>query len=108
MRKFSPLLPPSFIFASDPLLTLYVVPKVHAHLSAFSWPRRSYQAFRLGSVTDSSSSWLMMDAIPSAPGLLFGEEVVCSSHADGQRSGFPMNAYLMFVPLIVPYVCQPQ
>src|SRR5881394_4615310 len=47
---------PSFMLAVDPLDVVYVVPNVHAHLSAFSMPRRSYHAFRSGSVTASSSS----------------------------------------------------
>src|SRR5512146_677098 len=49
----------------------------------------------------------MIDAIPSAPALPFGL-VVCSSHADGQRSGLPTNEYLMSVPPIVACVCHPQ
>src|SRR5436305_15188749 len=83
------------------------LPNVHAHLSAFSFPVRSYQAFKSGSVTASSSSCEMMLAMPSAPALPFGL-VVCASHALGQRSGFPMNANLMSDPEIVPRVCQPQ
>src|SRR3954467_9741789 len=86
---------------------LYVVPNVHAHLSAFSAPLVSYQALRSGSVTASSSSCAMMLAMPSAPALPFGL-VLCASHALGQRSGLPMNAYLMSKPAIVPCVCQPQ
>src|SRR6266513_4625711 len=88
-------------------LAVYVVPNVHAHLSAFSAPRRSYQAFRSGSVVASSSSCAMMLAMPSAPALLLGL-VVCASHALGQRSGLPTNEYLMSEPAIVPCVCQPQ
>src|SRR5437588_9712386 len=85
----------------------YVEPNVHAHLSAFSWPRRSYQAFKSGSVTASWSSCAMMLAIPSAPALPFGP-VVCAAQALGQRSGLPTNEYLMSEPPIVPCVCQPQ
>src|SRR5437762_12552703 len=88
-------------------LAVYVVPNVHAHLSAFSWPRRSYQAVRSGSVTASSSSWEMMLAMPSAPALPLGDEV-CASHALGQRSGLPTKEYLMSDPRIEPWVCQPQ
>src|SRR5438552_18637721 len=95
------------MFASAPLAVLYVAPKVHAHLSAFSWPRRSYQALRSGSVTASSSSCEMMLAIPSAPALPLGPDG-CASQALGQRSGLPTNEYLMSEPLIVPWVCQPQ
>src|SRR5437867_8803962 len=82
-------------------------PNVQAHLSAFSAPRRSYQAFKSGSVTASSSSCAMMLAMPSAPPLPFGP-VVWSAQALGQRSGLPTNEYLMSTPLIVPCVCQPQ
>src|SRR5215471_13915025 len=53
----------------------------------------------------------MMEAIPSAPAFPFGD-VVWASQADGQRSGFPMNAYLMTLLVLatdmVEYVCQPQ
>src|SRR5258708_1483866 len=90
-----------------PVPLLYVVPKVHAHLSPFSWPRRSYQALRSGSVVASSNSCAMIDAIPSAPALPFGAAVPLV-HAAGQRSGFPTNEYLMSEPAMVPCVCQPQ
>jgi len=49
----------------------------------------------------------MMLAAPSAPAEPLGL-LLCASHADGQRAGFPMNAYLMSLPEIVPFVCQPQ
>src|SRR5258707_4552161 len=88
-------------------LAVYVVPNVQAHLSAFSWPRRSYQALRSGSVVASSSSCEMMLAMPSAPALPLGL-VVCASHALGQRSGLPTKEYLMSKPPIVPRVCHPQ
>src|SRR5207342_504421 len=104
MRKF---VPPSVMLYLEPFAAVDMVPKVQAHLSAFSMPRRSYQAFRSGSVTASSSSWAMIDAIPSAPALPFGP-TVCAAHDDGQRSGLPTNEYLMSPPLIVPCVCQPQ
>src|SRR5437660_478506 len=91
----------------EPLEAVNSVPKVHAHLSAFSWPRVSYHAFRSGSDAASSSSCEMMLAMPSVPALPFGP-VVCAAHEDGQRSGLPMNAYLISLPLIVPCVCQPQ
>src|SRR5215470_6954625 len=86
---------------------VYVLPNVHAHLSAFSSPRLSYQALRSGSVTASSSSCEMIEAMPSAPVLPL-EPVVCSSQDEGHRVGSPMNAYLMSLPPIVPCVCQPQ
>src|SRR5690349_13409076 len=98
---------PSLMFATPPLDVVYVEPKVHAHLSAFSLPRLSYQALRSGSVTASSSSWEMMDAAPSAPTLPLGA-FVPFVQADGHRAGFPMKAYLMSRPLMVPWVCQPQ
>src|SRR5204863_9457724 len=95
------------MFARDPFAVWYVAPNVHAHLSAFSCPCRSYQAFKSGSVTASSSSWAMILAMPSAPGLPLGL-VVCASQADGQRAELPMNAYLISKPDIVAWVCQPQ
>src|SRR4051794_25489991 len=95
------------MLAFAPLAVAYVVPNVHAHLSAFSWPRTSYHAFRSGSVVASSSSWAMMLAMPSAPALPLGP-VVCSAQALGQRSGLPTNAYLMSLPPIVAWSCQPQ
>src|ERR1700693_965490 len=91
----------------EPLVAVDVVPNVQAHLSAFSWPRRSYHAFRSGSVTASSNSWAMMLAMPSAPAFPLGL-VACAAHALGQRSGLPTNEYLMSEPAIVPWVCQPQ
>src|SRR5256886_15241910 len=94
------------MLASAPFPVAYVVPNVHAHLSAFSMPRLSYQAFKSGSVTDSSSSCAMMLAIPSAPAFPFGL-VVCASQADGQRSGLPTKLYLMSLPLMVACVCHP-
>src|SRR4029079_10358560 len=90
-----------------PIDAVDVVPKVHAHLSAFSCPRLSYHALRSGSVTASSSSCETMLAMPSAPALPFGP-ASCAAHALGQRSGLPTDANLMSVPVIVPCVCQPQ
>ena len=62
--------------------------ELHAHLSAFSFPELSYQALRFGSEIASSVSCALIDAIPSAPLSPFGL-LVCASHADGHRSGFP-------------------
>src|SRR6476660_1313405 len=96
------------MLASAPLPVAYVVPNVHAHLSAFSAPRRSYHALRSGSVTASSSSCEMMLAMPSAPALPFGP-VACAAHALGHRSGLPTNEYLMSPsPMMLACVCQPQ
>src|SRR5215467_14009537 len=95
------------MFAELPFAVVCSVPKVHAHQSAFSSPRVSYQAFRSGSVTDSSSSWAMIDAAPSAPTSPLGAPVPFV-HALGQRAGLPTKAYLMSLPKIVPWVCQPQ
>src|SRR5437763_7274193 len=95
------------MFAKAPFAVVYVVPKVHAHLSAFSSPRRSYQALRSGSVAASSSSCERMLAIPSAPVLPLGP-VDCTSHALGQRLGLPTNAYLISDPASVVRLCQPQ
>src|SRR5215813_12060844 len=97
------------MFAFDPFVALYVVPNVQAHLSAFSAPLRSYQAFKSGSVTASSSSCAMIDTMASAPMLPFGDDTVCSAHDAGHcMAGLPINAYLISEPLIVPCVCQPQ
>ena len=54
-------------FARAPVAVTYVGPKVHAHLSPFSFPLLSYHAFRLGSDTVSASSWEITEIIPSAP-----------------------------------------
>src|SRR5882724_8200731 len=91
----------------EPFDAVDMLPNVHAHLSAFSAPCRSYQAFKSGSVTASSNSCEMMLAIPSAPALPLGP-VDCAAHALGQRSGLPMKANLMSEPELVPCVCQPQ
>src|SRR4051794_12687941 len=95
------------MFAAEPLLVVKVVPKVQAHLSAFSAPRRSYHALRSGSVTVSSSSCAMIEAIASAPVLPFGE-LTCSAHAEGHWAAFPTNEYLISAPPIIACVCQPQ
>src|SRR5437762_2526336 len=95
------------MLARAPFGDVNVAPNVQAHLSAFSYPRLSYHAFKSGSVTASSNSCAMIEAIPSAPPVPFGP-VVCHSHADGHRSGLPMNAYLISLPLLVPCVCHPQ
>src|SRR5207302_1201331 len=95
------------MFAKAPFGVVNVAPNVHAHLSAFSCPLVSYQAFKSGSVTASSNSWAIIDAIPSAPAFPFGP-VGCCSHDDGHRSGLPMNAYLISLPPMVPRVCHPQ
>src|SRR2546423_282724 len=99
--------PPSVMLYLAPLAAVDSEPKVQAHLSAFSLPRVSYQALRSGSEIASSLSCAMIDAMPSAPALPFGP-VVCASHAVGQRSGLPTNAYLMSEPPMVPWLCQPQ
>src|SRR4030081_1391131 len=49
----------------------------------------------------------MIDAMPSAPLSPFGL-TDCSSHAPGQRSGFPTNAILISDPEILARLCQPQ
>ena len=76
-------------------------------LVAFSLPELSYQALRSGFEIASSVSCAMIDAIPSAPLSPFGL-LVCASHADGHRSGFPTNAYLISAPAIVARLCHPQ
>src|SRR5499425_275843 len=96
------------MFAELPFAVVYSVPNVQAHLSAFSKPRLSYQAFKSGSVTASSSSWAMILAIPSAPTLSLGDTVSFQAQLLGQRSGFPTNEYLISDPERIPCVCQPQ
>src|SRR2546430_17440225 len=98
---------PNVTLYLEPLPAVEVVPKVQAHLSVFSCPLVSYQAFRSGSVVASSNSWAIIEAIPSAPAFPFGL-VVCASQAEGHLSGLPMNAYLISLTLIVPCVCQTQ
>src|SRR5437764_14024100 len=100
-------LPPSVMLYFEPFEAVDSVPKVQAHLSAFSCARVSYQAFRSGSEMASSDSCAMIDAMPSAPALPLGP-LVCASQAEGQRSGLPTNEYLMSEPAMVPWVCQPQ
>src|SRR3954454_19090997 len=96
-----------FMLAFDPLPTVYSVPNIHAHWSAFSLPDAKYQAFRSGSVAVSSSSCAMMLAMPSAPALPFGP-VDCAAQELMQRAGLPTNEYLMSRVNSVVCVCQPQ
>src|SRR5437588_11151288 len=98
---------PSVMLYFEPFDAVDSVPKVQAHLSAFSLPERSYQALRSGSLIASSISCATIDAMPSAPALPLGL-VVCAAHDAGQRSGLPTNEYLMSAPALVPCVCQPQ
>ncbi len=79
-------------------LALYIVPKVHAHLSAFSWPLESYQAFNCGSVEDSSSSCAITDTMPSAAASPLGL-VDCAAHAPRFAAALPTKAYLIGVLL---------
>src|SRR3990172_4752020 len=95
------------MLALAPFAVVYVLPNVHAHLSAFSRPLRSYQALSSGSVTVFASSWAMVLAMASAPALPFGP-MVWVAQAPGQRSGLPTKTYLRFLPSIVPRACQPQ
>lgn len=96
------------VWLCAPFPTVPVVgPNFHAHLSAFSFPELWYQALRFGSEIASSVSCAMIDAIPSAPLSPFGL-LVCASHADGHRSGFHTNAYLISAPAIVARLCHPQ
>src|SRR5205814_3161584 len=95
------------MFALAPFPVVYVVPKVQAHLSAFSAPRRSYHAFRSGSEIASSISCAMMLAMPSAPAFPLGP-VLWSAQEVGQRSGLPTNEYLMSAPPTEAWSCQPQ
>src|SRR5258705_12248827 len=94
IKKFLPF---SVMLYNAPLGSGVVVPNVQAHLSAFSYPLLSYQAFSCGSVTASSNSCEMIEAIPSAPRLPFGL-TLCAEQAFGQRSGLPIKEYLIGFP----------
>src|SRR6185369_8716097 len=96
-----------FMLAFEPLPTVYSVPKVQAHASAFSWPLEKNQAFRSGSVAVSSSSWAITLIMPSTPGLLFGL-VLCAAQEVMQRAALPTKEYLMSFEKSVVCVCQPQ
>jgi hypothetical protein len=45
--------------------------------------------------------------MPSTPGLLFGL-VLCAAQAVMQRAALPTKEYLMSLPAIDAWVCQPQ
>ena len=60
-------------FAGPPLAAAKVLPNIQAHLSPFSWPDLSVQAFRSGSETVSTNSWATTLAIASPLGLEFGD-----------------------------------
>src|SRR5258706_1301991 len=97
------------MFASEPFATVYVVPYIQTHLSAFSCCMSSNHAFKSGSVATSSSSRATTDAIASAPGLSFGLVLVCVSHKLGHwTSGLPTNAYLRSSCPYCMWLCQPQ
>src|SRR5438105_14721600 len=98
---------PTWKLYLEPFAAVDSVPKVQAHLSAFSEPRVSYQALRSGSEMASSDSCAMIEAMASAPALPLGP-VVCAAHAAGQRSALPTKEYFTSLPLMVPCVCQPQ
>src|SRR5438270_3547834 len=100
-------MPPSRTFALAPFGVAYTVPKLQAHRSELSSPWASYHPLRSGSVAVSASSWASTDAIASAPGLLLGLRV-CTTQAEKHRAPSPMNAYLISVPRMVVFECQPQ
>src|SRR5437870_3919069 len=65
-------LPPTCMFAVEPLEVVYVAPKSQAHLSAFSLPALSYHALRSWSVFVSSVSCARVFTSASAAGSLVG------------------------------------
>src|SRR5438034_3117277 len=66
-------LPPTCMFAVEPLEVVYVAPKSQAHLSAFSLPALSYHALRSSSVFVSSVSCARVFTSASAAGSLLGD-----------------------------------
>src|SRR5262249_49132746 len=97
-------LPPSTTLYLEPFEAVDSVPKVHAHLSAFSAPRVSYHALRSGSDVASSNSCAITLAMPSAPASPFGL-VVCAMQPLGHwLAASPTNEYLMSRPPIRPCV----
>ena len=69
------------------------MPKVHAHLSAFSEPPLTVQPERgSGSVVASSSSWAITEIMPSTPALPFGL-IVWAAHPERHRLALPTNEY---------------
>src|SRR5689334_7552616 len=98
-------LPPRVWLYLAPFAAVEVVPKFHAQLSPFSLPvKLEYQAFRSGSVTASSSSCDMMEAIESAPGRLFGDGAVAPQADAHWVSALPTKAYLMSEPPMLAWV----
>lgn len=105
-----------FAFPSGELEVAVVrVPQVQAHLSEFSIPvALSHQPVPSGSVIASSNSCVITESIPSAPGLLLGEDVVCAIHPL-LVPAFPTKEYFIFwdsgtgfgFPIFVES-CQPQ
>ena len=92
----------------EPLGAVDCAPKFQAHMSAFSWPLASlYQAFKFGSLMDSSNSCDITEIMASMGGSLLGLLPNCTEQPDWVPAS-PTNAYLMLEPLRVPYVCQPQ
>src|SRR5438309_1610418 len=73
----------ALIFAVEPFVVVYVVPKVQAHLSAFSYPWRSYQAFRSSSVVASSVSCARVLTSASAAGSPFGPDPLIAEQPAG-------------------------
>ncbi len=71
------------MFAVEPFAVVYVAPNVQAHLSAFSNPRRSYQAFKSSSVVVSSVSWANVFTSASAAGSPFGPDPLIAAHPTG-------------------------
>jgi len=93
-----------WIFQSSP--PIETVPlNVHAHLSEFSLPCASYQAFSCGSVIISLSSW--PETLPRAWSPSLWEVVLCGSQP-GSPSSLKKNANWTVTPLIVPALCHAQ
>ncbi|CAB4544027.1 unannotated protein [freshwater metagenome] len=78
------------------VVEVVLVPQVQAHLSEFSIPvAASHQPVPSGSVIASSISWVITESMPSAPGLLFGDDAVCATQP-AVVPAFPIKEYFMF------------
>src|SRR5207247_10244453 len=69
------------------------MPNVQAHLSAFSNPRRSYQAFKSSSVVVSSVSCASVFTSVSAAGSPFGPDPAIAEQPAGSLQSYGITAY---------------
>src|SRR6266576_4811232 len=112
-----PLAYPLFVFAAALLQLPWIFQlwapiatypsKVHAHLSAFSEPRWSYQALSCGSVSTSLSSCPVTFASAERPWLR-PRLVGAPGSQPGSPSRLKKKPHCTRVPLIVPELCHAQ